>query len=320
MRLRKQFAVLTLLMAFPGLAQMTRVSFRLVIVREGEKMPLQEQVTVTIRNDWGDMVTSQDVTHGFITVDVKPGLYRLSITGAGIETYMSDVKIEPMPSWSETVYVRSKKTAIVETRSNAPIPAVRLKIPRQAKDEYRKAEAALSKNDPEAARLHLTRAIALYPDYDLAYFEMGKLEIAAGHRDLAQAHFQSAVKLNDAFGEAHREVAKILLADKNYAGAEPALLAALRSDPRDLWTLSFAALTELELSKFAEAIAYASRVHSFQHAGYASVHLIAGKSLEALHRPEDAGAEYRQYLAEDPNGSNALRAREALARLTAAPK
>src|SRR5262252_4492331 len=112
MRLRKQFAVLTLFLAFPVLAQMTRVSFRLVIVREGEKMPLQEQVTVTIRNDWGDMVTSQDVTHGFVTVDVKPGLYRLSITGAGIETYFNDFKIEAMPSWSETVYVRAKKTAL----------------------------------------------------------------------------------------------------------------------------------------------------------------------------------------------------------------
>jgi tetratricopeptide (TPR) repeat protein len=192
---------------------------------------------------------------------------------------------------------------------------VRLKIPRKAQDEYSKAETALKKNDAEPALSHLKRAIALYADYDLAYFELGKLEMAGGHREAARADFERAVKLNDAFGDAHRELAKMLLAERDYAAAEPELLAALRSDPGDLWTLSFTALTELELAKYAEALACVSRVHSSKHEGYASVHLIAAKSLEALHRPDEAGAEYRLYLSEDPNGSNASRAREGLARL-----
>ncbi len=315
MRLRVQFAILILLTGFPALAQMGRVAFQIVIVREGDKMPLQETVTVTLRNDWGDMVRSLDTTNGFAQFDVRPGLYRLTISGAGIETYFSDFTIGRTPSWSETVYVRPKKTALVATNSARPVPAVRLKIPRKAQNEYNKAETALSKNDAEAARLHLNQAIALYANYDLAYFALGKLEMAAGHRDLAERDFERAVKANDAFGEAHRELAKIRLAEKNYAGAEPALLAALRSEPGDLWTLSFTALTEFELGKFAEALSCVSRVHAAKHVGYASVHLIAGQSLEALHRPEEAGAEYRQYLAEDPTGSNALRARQALARL-----
>jgi tetratricopeptide (TPR) repeat protein len=319
-RLRDQLALLILLIGFPALAQMGRVTFQVVIVREGEKMPLQEEVTVTLRNDWGDVVRSQDVTHGFVTFDVRPGLYRLTVSGAGIETYFNEFNIGSTPSWSETIHVRPRKVQVGEAKPIQPVPAVRLKIPHKAKDEYRKAKTALSKNDAETARSHLNQAIALYPDYDEAYFELGKLELAAGHRDLAQADFKHAVKLNDGFGEAQLELAKILLAEKNYAGAEPALLAVLRSDPRDLWTLSFTALTEFELGKFTETLAYVSRVHSAKHAGYASVHLIAGKSLEALHRSEEAGVEYRQYLAEDPNGSNALRAREALARLTAAPK
>src|SRR5262245_13480960 len=315
MRLRLQLAILILLTGSPAFAQMQRVSLQIIIMREGGKMPFQEQVTVTVNNDWGDVVRTQETTQGFVMLDVRPGMYRLTISGAGIETYLGDIKVDATPSWSETIYVRPKKTALVSTNSAQPVPAVRLKIPRKAKDEYSKAETAVSKNDAEAARSHLNRAIALYADYDLAYFALGKLEMAAGHRDLALVDFQYAVNLNDSFGEAHRELAKILLADKNYAGAEPALLAALRSEPGDLWTLSFTALTELELGKYADALIYAARVHSAKHAGYASVHLIAGQSLELLHRPEEAGAEYRQYLAEDPNGSNALRARQALARL-----
>jgi tetratricopeptide (TPR) repeat protein len=299
---------------------MGRVALQIVVMREGGKMPLEGTVTVTLRDDWGDMVGSEDTAQGLAQFFVRPGLYRLSVTGDGIETYFGDLKVGTAPSWSEVVYVRPKKTVIGTAVPIQAVPAVRLKIPRKAKDEYGKAETALSKNDLEKARFHLQRAIARYAYYDLAYFALGKLEMAAGHRDLAQEDFQQAVKLNDSFGEAHRELAKMRLAEKNYAGAEPPLLAALHSDPGDLWTLSFTALTELELGKFADALACASRVHSSKHVGYGSVHLIAGKSLEAMHRSDEAAAEYRQYLAEDPEGSNAARAREALARLAGAGK
>jgi len=319
-RLRVQLSVLILLTALPLLAQMDRggrVILQLIIMREGEKMPTQEQITVTLMDGWGNVVVAQDTSSGFVQVDVRSGLYRLAITGPGIETYFGEFKLDSTPTWTETIQVQPRKTRLVQKGSTQPVPAVRLQIPRKAQNEYRKAETALAKNNAETAKLHLNRAIALYPNYDLAYFMLGKLEMAAGGREAAKADFEHAVKLNDAFGEAHRELAKILLAEKDYAAAEPALLAALRSDPSDLWTLSFTALTELELGKFAEALAFVARVHSSKHGGYASVHLIAAKSLEALHRPDEAVAEYHQYLSEDPNGSNAARAREGLARLAA---
>jgi tetratricopeptide (TPR) repeat protein len=321
--LRVQLAILILLSSFPAAAQMDqrgRVILQLVIMLEGEKMPTQEQVTVTLMDGWGNVVIAQDTRTGFVQLDVRSGLYRLNISGPGIETYFGEFTIGSTPTWSETIQLRPKRTTLADKRPTEPIPAVRLKIPRKAQDEYRRAETALKKNDAEAARLHLNQAIALYPNYDLAYFALGKLEIAAGRREAARTNFERAVKLNEAFGEAQRELAKILLAEKDYAAAEPALLAALRSDPGDLWTLSFTALTELELGRFAEALACVSHVHSVKHEGYASVHLIAAKSLEALHRQEQARAEYQQYLSEDPNGSNASRAREGLARLAGIPK
>jgi hypothetical protein len=71
---------------------MGTVSVQIVIMREGGKMPLQEPVTVTLRNDWGDVVRSQDTAQGFVQLDVRPGLYRLLITGAGIETYFNDLR------------------------------------------------------------------------------------------------------------------------------------------------------------------------------------------------------------------------------------
>jgi tetratricopeptide (TPR) repeat protein len=323
MRLRTQLAILILLAALPLLAQMDqggRVVLQLMIVLEGEKLPTQEQITVTLMDGWGNVVIAQDTKTGFVQFDIRSGLHRLTITGPNIETYFGEFIIGNTPTWSETIQLQPRKTKLTEKTSTQPVPAVRLKISGKAKDEYHKAEKALKKNDVDSAKLHLKQAIGFYPKYDLAYFALGKLELDAGHRDVAKADFEQAVKLNDAFVDAQRELAKILLAEKNYAGAEPALLAALRSDPGDLWTLSFTALTELELGKYAEALACVSRVHSVKHEGYASVHLIAAKSLEVLHRLDEASAQYRLYLSEDPNGSNADRARQGLARLSAMQK
>ncbi|HEY6248628.1 MAG TPA: tetratricopeptide repeat protein [Candidatus Angelobacter sp.] len=321
--MRAQLVLLILLIGVSLLAQMdqgSRVVLQLTIVLEGEKIPTAEQLTVTLLDGWGNVVIAQDTRTGFLQFEVRSGLHRLHISGPGIETYFGEFTIGNTPTWSETVQVQPRKTKLAEKKSTQPLAAVRLKIPHKAKDEYHKAETALKKNDIKTARLHLNQAIALYPKYDLAYFELGKLEMDLGDGEAARTDFEQAVKLNDGFGDAQRELAKILLAEKNYAGAEPALFAALRSDPGDLWTLSFTALTELELGKYVEALACVARVHSVKHQGYASVHLIAAASLESLHRPEEARAEYQQYLSEDPNGSNAERARQGLARLSGPQK
>ncbi len=89
----------------------------------------------------------------------------------------------------------------------------------------------------------------------------------------------------------------------------------LRSHPDDAWALSFAALGQFTEGKFEEAAASARRVHILPHQEYASAHMIAGRALERLRRPEVAATEYRLYLAEAPNGPNAEHARAALARL-----
>jgi hypothetical protein len=328
LRFRFQIALLILFAALPSLAQRggggPKVSFQLIVVREGERMPIAEPVTVTLRNEWGDMVGAEDLKSGFSQWYIRPGLYRLSIAGPCIETYFDEFTLENTPTWTETVRVRAKRNPggdcqpAMAAGTAQPIAAVRLNIPGKARKEYEKALSAVKKNDEAVARAHLNQAITFYPSYDLAFFELGKLELNAGHRDAAIKDFQMATKLNDGFADAHRELAKIFLAEKNYVSAEPDLLATLRSQPHDLWTLSFAALDEFELGRFAEAIALAGRVHSDKHPGYASAHLIAAKSLEALHRLSEAAEQYRQYLQEDPNGANVQRAREALARLASA--
>ncbi len=85
------------------------------------------------------------------------------------------------------------------------------------------------------------------------------------------------------------------------------------------WALTNAAYAELELHRFKEAAEHALRVHGLPHDGLANAHVIAAYALEALGQQQEAAAQWRLYLKEDPKGPNAKRAQESVARLAKAP-
>src|SRR5262249_54943637 len=193
-----------------------------------------------------------------------------------------------------------------------------LQAPKNAVKELEKAQAALRKNNRREAEERLRKAISLYPRYDDAFSTLGELELQNGDREGARRDLTKALQLNPRHAVAAHTLGQILVAEAQYAEAEPFLQVWLRSHPGDTWALSFAALGQMTQGKYQEAAAAAQRVHSLPHQEYASAHVIAGRALEHLGRGDDAAAEYRLYLAEAPNGPNAGQARTALARVASA--
>ena len=107
------------------------------------------------------------------------------------------------------------------------------------------------------------------------------------------------------------------MAEHKYEDMDAALKKALKSDPLDPWTLTYAAYAELLTGKFDEAVANAQKVHGVAHTGFASAHVVAARALEATHHADKALEEYRLYLKEDPQGRDAKSAHESEVRLTA---
>jgi tetratricopeptide (TPR) repeat protein len=132
---------------------------------------------------------------------------------------------------------------------------------------------------------------------------------------LARKAFTKAIELNDRFAAAQRNLARILIAEKNFGGAAILLERSLESEPNNAWALTNAAYAELQRKKFVEAADHARRVHALPHEGLANAHVIAGHALEVLGKREEAITEFRHYLEEDPKGPNVTRVQQALARL-----
>jgi tetratricopeptide (TPR) repeat protein len=196
------------------------------------------------------------------------------------------------------------------------VSAARLTVPEKAQKEFRKGSEATEKKEWEKAKSHFEAAIALYPDFDVAYNGLGVALSALGDTKSARPAFEKAIKVNDGFAEAYRNLARIALAERDYQEVDNLLTRSLSTEPLNAWALSYSAYAELQLHKFEDAILHARKAHSIPHAGLASVHIVAGLALEADHRSGEAVEEFRTYLSEDPNGHDAARAKEKIAKLS----
>jgi len=260
---------------------------------------------------------------GMVRFHTVTGLHRLYIYGPGIQEYEGTVDIERVEvRRTENIVVRPKKEEssgahLSEASPGSGMISVpRLKVPERAQAEFQKGSKAVERKDWREAKRRFEAAIAAYTDYDVAYNGLGVALMASGDTQAAHQAFEKAVRLNDHFGEAYRNLARLSFSEHKYEEADALLTKSLTTDPLNAWALTYAAYCELLTHKFSEAIAHARIAHTVPHERLASVHIVAARALEATQQPAEALAEYRLYLEEEPKGPDAARAREAVARLS----
>lgn len=262
-----------------------------------------------------DRVTDNDGRVDFVAY---AGLHRIRISGPGIQGYDGEIEILP----SEISHVERIRVHAAEARpqtfQSSPgglIAATRLRVPVAARKAFETGTAAMQKQLWEKSRASFEDAIREYPQYDMAYNGLGLIQMQQNQIDAARQSFSKALELNPDYAGANRNLARILLSEHKVAEALRLLERSLATEPDNVWALTNAANSEFLLHDFANAIQYARKVHALPHPAFPIVHIIAARSLEAIQQPAQALQEYRLYLQEDPKGSDAKRAQEAVVRL-----
>ncbi len=286
---------------------------------EGGQHPAGAWLTVQLMDGFGSIeaekLTNQE---GIVQFQTLTGVHRLRVSGPEIVEYNGRLELEDVETRRmEIVRVRPKPDAApVGPPGEGTIPAIRLKVPAYARKEFEKGMHALEQKDWQKAKKRFESAIALYPEYDLAYGGLGAAAMGLADVQGARRAYEKAISLNQNYSGAYRSLARILFAERKYAEAEVILIKSLDGEPLNTWALTFLAYAQLLTHKFDKAIVNARKVHTLPHEGFANAHAIAAEALEATGQPEQALAEYQLYLKEDPNGPNAARAREAVARIS----
>jgi len=253
----------------------------------------------------------------------KAGQYRVLASGTPVQGTSSEtIRIDESDK-SRTIYLRVKPkgepaASAVTSKGTAPVTsAAELRIPMDAKKAFHKGMESWEHNDFQKAAEQFEKAVALYPQYESAYNNLGVMYYQMGQVDRARAAFEKSVALNDRNADADRNLARILIHDGAYPRAEELLKKSLVVEPLNPVTLTLLCVAEAQTGDDDGALATARKVHQVPHEGYSVVHYVAGQALERKNDPKDAYDEYETYLSESPNGAEASQVRNALARLTA---
>ena len=323
--------VLLLLFASSAFAQHRQFDIDTDLIRvrvtyENERS-IPSQVRVELLNDTGSSVqqtTLDSEGQAEFVVPASPPLnYRVRASGTNIEDEVSASFQFDRGGSAYSVFLRVKPRLGATISNNTPnagttTSAARLAIPKDASKDFRKGLEAWQDKDYAKAAEYLEKATAEYPQYDAAFNYLGVMYTHLQQPEKARAAFETAVRLNDKNAEADRNLAEIVLREKNFARAAELARTSLVVEPQNVVSLTILAIAEFQSGNLDAALQDARKVHDLRHDNYAVCHYIAGQVLERKHQYPEAVTEYNNYLHESPNGPEAAQVKNAVARASLA--
>ncbi len=111
------------------------------------------------------------------------------------------------------------------------ISAISLAAPKDAKKAYDKGIDAMSKQKPEDAIAHFEKAVAVYPKYASAWYELGRLQAMRGQAEEAHKSLLQSISADPKYVSPHVEVAKLSARERKWEEALTSSSEALRLNP-----------------------------------------------------------------------------------------
>jgi Flp pilus assembly protein TadD len=174
----------------------------------------------------GDRVTTSDEYGNFVFRGLPPGDFTLVIDKEkGFEPFVQTVSIIQPRGMPPQIYNLSVRLIAKAGTAGPPgvINAELAKVPKRALDKYNKAQELSTREDRAGAIQELQGAIAEYPDFMLAYNELGVQYMKLNDYKKADEALQAALKINAKAFMPLLNRGIVLVTLKRYPEAEPLL-------------------------------------------------------------------------------------------------
>jgi tetratricopeptide (TPR) repeat protein len=189
-----------------------------------------------------------------------------------------------------------------------------LEIPKDARKAFDKAQEAVKKGKLEDAQKNYSKAVELYRPYAAAWFELGRMQAAAGDLYTARGSFGEALKADPKFVPAYVAMADMDAKDRKWKDVAEITDRASKLDSFDYPQVYFynavANFNEKNLEvaeKSAERAVRLDTRHQFPQ-----VYYLMGM-IKAIHQDYTAAAEnFRTYLKLQPDATDAASAKKQL--------
>lgn len=275
-----------------------------------------EGVRVTLEKVGGGTLDQMatDNRGRFHFTSLQRGQYVVNITAPCYQTERRQVELVFIFRSYLDVELMPDTTSPACAAANAPAAAVDARVPDEARREFERGSAALSKGKDEEGVEHLRKAVEIYPDFMQARLLLASAHMKARRFEEAEAALARAVETDPhsvaalvSLGEARRRL-------KKYTEAEESLAAALKLDDASWQGHLALGRVYLDTDQFKKAAPHIGRTLQLKP-DLPEAHLLGGNILLKVGEPARALAEYEEYLRLAPEGEYAAPTRELVGKL-----
>ena len=192
--------------------------------------------------------------------------------------------------------------------TSAFVSAADLAVPNRARKELDKSNELIRHHELQQAVEKLKKAIRIYPQYALAYNNLGVLYSQLNDRAQENEALQKAISLNPRFSLAYVNLGRMNMKRSDYRAAEEDFNKALSVNANDAVTLILLAYSEFMDKSFEASIATSRQAHALD-TPHAFAHRVAARAFEEQKQGGNAIAELEMFLKEEPSSPRAVDAR-----------
>lgn len=256
--------------------------------------------------------TNQSGTFDFN--NIQNGDYELTVT-AGLDEVRQRIDVH---GTGATVNLRMSRPASAEAGSNTSVSIAQLKVPGKARNAYKKAQAAMTKQELEAASRYVEEALAIHPEYSEALTLRGILKLDAGKIEAACQDFDHAIKADNNYSVAYFALGAAYNMASRFDDALRTIDRGLALSPTSWQAYFEMGKAFLGKGSYEAAVRQLNKAQDLGPKEYPLIHLVKAHALLGLKNYPEAMAELQWYIDKAPTGDrNSMAARDTLEKVRA---
>jgi tetratricopeptide (TPR) repeat protein len=211
----------------------------------------------------------------------------------------------------------SRATRVSTPRDRFTVSAKRLSITEKAWKEYFESHKKIRKQEFDEAVKHLEKAVAISPQFAVAWNQLGTLSYQKRDFKAAEQHFREAHKQDDALFEPVVNLGGVLLQTNQLEEAVAFNKQALEMRPRDALANAQMGLTYYEMKRWDEAIRYLNETKRLDPGHFTNPQLTLSDIYIKRGARAQAATELENFLRHHPDYAQAANIRSAIGKLRA---
>jgi Tfp pilus assembly protein PilF len=278
-------------------------------VTDMNNKPLKD-VRVELTNANGVAVNSTytNVSGAFEFSHIAQGSYSVVAT-SGLQQTSEHVEAS---TFNSMVAIRMQTETPQDGVNGRAISVAQYKVPGKARDEYRKAQAALEKGKTEDAGKHLARSLEIDPNYADALTLRAVLALNQHNPESAIADLDKAVKADGNYAMAYMVMGSALNMQSKFDEALRALQRGESLAP-NYWQAHFEmGKSFIGKGDYPSALSQLQRAQAMAPQEYALIYLLEAHALLAMKQYPEAMSALQAYLQKEPAGPNRQEAEKML--------